>query len=323
MIMDDYSPWTEKYRPHTLGDIIGQKEIVESLKSFVKERNMPNLLFTGPPGCGKTTATLALAKEMFGADYKASTLELNASDERGIDVVRGHIKDFSRMVSMSGHPFKIIFLDEADSLTPDAQHALRRTMEVNAGITRFILSCNYSSKIIEPIQSRCSVFRFKQLENKDILGLIDRICEAEKLKCDKEARDAIAYICDGDMRKAVNILQGAALLTKHITVDTVYRTSSRAKPAEVKQMIELAYSGKFAMARKKLEALMIEYGMSAEDVLSAVYKEVQAIDIPDLKKVEIVDALGEINFRVVEGANERIQLEALLAKIVLFGSKKE
>ncbi len=321
--MDDYSPWTEKYRPKTLNDIIGQHDIVDSLKSFVKEKNMPNLLFTGPPGCGKTTATLALAKEMYGIEYKGSLLELNASDERGIDVVRGHIKEFARMVSMAGHPFKIIFLDEADSLTPDAQHALRRTMEVYSGITRFVLSCNYSSKIIEPIQSRCSVFRFKQLEGKDILGLVDRICDAEKLKCDKEAKDAIVYISDGDMRKAVNIIQGCALLTKHITIDTVYKTSSRAKPAEVKQMIELAYSGKFVMARKKLEALMIEYGMSAEDVLSAVYKEVQDLEIPDIKKVEIIDALGEINFRVIEGANERIQLEALLAKIVLLGNKKE
>lgn len=150
----DALPWTEKYRPKTLDDIIGQKEIVESLKAFVRQKNMPHLLFAGPAGIGKTTCTLSLAHDLFGDDYRGNVLEMNASDERGIDVVRGVIKDFARVLSMSGVPFKIIFLDEADALTPDAQHALRRTMELYSNTTRFILSANYSSKIIEPLQSR-------------------------------------------------------------------------------------------------------------------------------------------------------------------------
>ncbi|MBM3229016.1 replication factor C small subunit [Candidatus Parvarchaeota archaeon] len=247
---------------------------------------------------------------------------LHNSDERGIDIVRGAIKDFARTVAITGTPFKIIFLDEADALTPDAQHALRRTMEMYATVTRFILSCNYSSKIIEPIQSRCSVFRFKPLAEQEVLAIIDMVAEREGLKIGKEAKEAVVYLSEGDMRKATNILQGCAIHSKTITADSVYKSTSRAKPVEVKQMLDFAYEGKFMPARKKLEELMATYGMSAEDVMGAVYKEVQSLEIPDLKKVEIIDSLGEMNFRVVEGANERIQLEALLARIMLIGAGK-
>ncbi|PIN84208.1 replication factor C small subunit, partial [Candidatus Micrarchaeota archaeon CG11_big_fil_rev_8_21_14_0_20_47_5] len=238
--MEDVLPWTEKYRPKTLPDVIGQAHIVSSLRAFVKNRNLPNLLFSGSPGIGKTTATLALAHDLYGENFSSSLLELNASDERGIDVVRGKIKDFARTVALEAVPFKIIFLDEADALTSDAQHALRRTMEKYLSITRFILSCNYSSKIIEPLQSRCSVFRFLSLSEGEIKQMIERIAKTEGLQVDEEALKTLIYISEGDMRKAINALQGASFSSKKITSELIYRIASRAKPAEVDAMIQLA-----------------------------------------------------------------------------------
>ena len=313
----DTLPWTEKYRPKKLDEVAGQENVVAVLKAFVKRRNMPNLLFAGPPGVGKTTCTLALARELYGEDYKDYVLELNASDDRGIGIVRGKIKEFARTVALHNAPFKIIFLDEADALTPDAQNALRRTMEKYADITRFILSCNYSSKIIEPLQSRTSVFRFGPISEDDIKKMLKHIIHKEQLKVDDDALEAITYVSDGDLRKAINVLQGAAMQTSHITEKIIYSISSRAKPKEVQEMIKLALSNKFEKARKMLDTLMIEYGMSGEDVLLQMYKEVINMDIDDRIKVKIVDKIGEYNFRLVEGANERIQLEALLAQLMV------
>ena len=319
--MDIGLPWTEKYRPKKLEEVIGQKEIVERLEAYVKNKNLPNLLFAGNAGIGKTTCALALAHDLFG-DLEGNFLELNASDTRGIDVVRGKIKDFARTLPMSGVPFKIIFLDEADALTPDAQHAMRRTMEQFAGVTRFILSCNYSSRIIEPIQSRCVVFKFKQLSDEEIKEMIERIRKEEKFEITEDAIEAIRYIAEGDMRKAINALQGAAALNKKITGETIYKVSSRAKPKEVEEMVEAALKGKFKDARDRLDRIMIDYGMSGEDVLLQIYKQIITMSIPDEKKVEIVDRIGEYTFRIVEGANERIQLEALLAQLTILGKKK-
>jgi len=309
-------PWTEKYRPKKLNDIVGQKHIVERLQSYVKAQNMPNLLFAGPPGVGKTTSALALARDLFGESYRDSFLELNASDERGIDVVRGQIKDFARTVALSG-TFKIIFLDEADSLTSDAQHALRRTMEKYSSTTRFILSCNYSSKIIEPIQSRCSVFRFVGLKKEDMEGKVKKIASSENLKIDEKAIEAVLYIAEGDMRKAINILQGSAMLEEKINEKNVFVVSSRARPEEISQLIKKTKEGNFMEARNLLDKLMTDYGMSGEDVILQIYKETTSLDIDDKKKVQLVDRIGEYNFRMVEGANERIQLNALLAQMVL------
>ena len=315
--MSEYTPWTEKYRPRSLREIVGQKEIVSILKAYVKEKNMPNLLFAGPPGIGKTTAALALARDLYGENYRESILELNASDERGIDVVRGKIKDFARTVSLNEVPFKIIFLDEADSLTNDAQNALRRTMELYVNVTRFILSANYSSKIIEPIQSRCSVFRFRPLTPEECTEMVERVAHGEKLKPSKEAVEALLYVSEGDMRKAINALQGAALHSPSIGAESVYKSASRAEPAEIKEMMELALGKKFVEARKKLHQLMINYGMSGEDVLLQMYRTVDALPVSEREKVTIVDRIGEYNFRLVEGANEMLQIEALLAQLLM------
>ncbi|MGV8176862.1 MAG: replication factor C small subunit [Candidatus Bilamarchaeaceae archaeon] len=314
-------PWTEKYRPKRLDDVIGQKDAVESLKAFVRTRNMPNLLFSGPPGVGKTTATLALAHEMFGEDIGGNLLELNASDDRGIDIVRGKIKDFARSVTMGKVPFKIIFLDEADALTQDAQQALRRTMESYSTVTRFILSCNYSSRIIEPIQSRCAVFRFLPLTEEETIRLAKHVAEGEGLKCDEKVYKAVSYIAEGDSRKVINLLQAASLHSKSISEELVHKISSKARPAEVKEMIELGLGGKFLEARGKLDKLVIHYGLSGDDIVSQVYREIVNLDIPEREKIKLVEAVGECNFRLTEGASERIQIEAMLARLPLLREK--
>ena len=308
-------PWTEKYRPVKLSEMVGQEAIVDRMEAYVKARSMPHLLFAGPAGSGKTTATLCLARELFGGDLSHDFLELNASDERGIDVVRTKIRDFARTRPITGD-FKIIFLDEADALTNDAQNALRRTMENYTKTCRFILSCNYSSKIIEPLQSRCSIFRFKRLSRDAVKRRLKHILDIEKVAYDESGLEAIAYIAEGDIRHAVNILQSAATLGK-VDEKNVYSTSSSARPEDIKNVICLSYGGKFLDARNLIDRLMTSYGMSGEDILLQVNREVMNVELPDEVKVKVIDLVGEANFTLVEGANERIQLEALLARIML------
>jgi replication factor C small subunit len=237
--------------------------------------------------------------------------------------VRGKIKDFARTLPLAKAPFKIILLDEADSLTQDAQQALRRTMEKYASNTRFILSCNYSSRIIEPIQSRCAVFRFVPLKDEEVKKILEHIIEKEGVKADEKALDAILLISRGDARKAINVLQGASALGKKVSEDDVFKVASRATPKEVKEMVELAAKGKFSEARKALEDLMLKYGMTGEDVLEQVYSIITSLDVSDRKKVELVDRLGEYDYRIGSGAGEKIQLEAMLAQIVLVCGGRE
>lgn len=314
--------WTEKYRPKTLDEVIGQKHVTESLKAYVKSRNMPHLLLTGPAGTGKTTCSLALAKEMFGDQWKGNFIELNASDERGIDVVRGKIKEFARTAPLGGAEFKIIFMDEADALTSDAQAALRRTMEKYSRICRFILSCNYSSKIIDPIQSRCAVFRFSPLMPDDVREYIMKIVKAEKIDIDEKALEALVHVARGDMRRAINSLQVAASTGKKIDIDVVYQTTGMAHPGEVKDMLETALAGDFIKSRDKLDEIMISYGLSGQDVIRQIHSSFFELGVSDSDRVRLIDKTGDIEFRIVEGSNERIQLEALLAYLVMLGGSR-
>lgn len=315
--MKEGMPWVEKYRPEKLSDVVGQEEISKRLESYVKSKSIPHLLFSGPAGVGKTSCAVALAKELYPKGFERNFLELNASDERGIDVVRSTIKEFARTLAFDT-AFKIIFLDESDALTPDAQQALRRTMEKYTKTCRFILSANYSSRIIEPIQSRTVVFRFKPLAAKDIEERIKFIASAEGLSVDSKALEAINYVSAGDMRKAVNVLQSCSF-DKKVTEKLVYDIASKARPQEVRDMMSLALKKDFIGARKKLYELLYSHGMSGEDVMLQMYRELTELDVKDKVKAELIGVIGEYNFRLVEGANERIQLEALLAQFMMHG----
>ena len=312
--------WTEKYRPKNLSEVVGQKHVTARLESYVRSRSMPHLLLTGPAGTGKTTCSLALARELFGDNWRGNFIELNASDERGIDVVRGKIKEFARTAPI-GAEFKIIFMDEADALTSDAQAALRRTMEKYSGICRFILSCNYSSKIIDPIQSRCAVMRFKPLTSDDIRGFLSRIVSEENVDIEPEALEGLVRIAHGDMRRAVNSLQVAASLGKRIDLDLVYQTAGMANPDAVKSMMETALDGNFIQARNQLDDLMITNGLSGQDIIKQIHSSIFDLGVSDYDKVKMIDKCGEVEFRIVEGSNDRIQLEVFLAYLVMVGGK--
>ncbi len=311
--------WVEKYRPRSLSDIAGQASIVERLEAYAATKSVPHLIFAGPAGTGKTTAALALARSLYGeGTWSQNFHELNASDERGIGIIRGKIKDFARTAPIAAD-FKIIFLDEADSLTPEAQAALRRTIEKYSRICRFILSVNYSSKIIEPIQSRCAVFRFKPLDAEDIKKYIRKIATKEKLEITPDGLEALIFIARGDMRKAINTLQVSASLDKKITAESLFEMSATARPEDIKALISTALSGNFIAARNKLYELLITIGLSGEEIIKQIHRSIFDLTIPDESKVQLMERTGEVEFRLVEGSNEHIQLESLLAQFVLVG----
>jgi len=314
--------WVEKYRPKSLDEMINQEEIVARLKRFVEERNLPHLLFVGPAGVGKTTAILALAHDLYGAEYRSYVMELNASDERGINVIREKVKFFARTAPIGDVPFKILVMDEADSLTADAQHALRRTMERYTRTCRFCLIGNYSERIIEPIQSRCSIFRFSPLSEEDVRRCLRMIAEKEGIEISPEGYDALHKESRGDLRKAITLLQAAAAASgRGVDAEVVYAILGRVSPRRVEEMIHLSLRGDFLEAREILRSLLIDEGMAAEDILRMIYSEVLRLRIPERWKVRLSDAVGEVDYRLTQGSRPEIQLSALLAKLALAGEE--
>jgi replication factor C small subunit len=313
--------WTEKYRPKTLGDIVDQKEIVDRLKSFVRSRNVPHCIFAGPPGTGKTTAALCLSRDLYGDTYREHTLELNASDERGIDVVRETVKTFARAKSIGGIPYRVMILDEADNMTSDAQQALRRTMERYTGTCRFIMCANYSGRIIEPIQSRCAPFRFTHLPRKDHDAYLSHIGEKERFKIMDDGLDAIYEVCNGDLRRAINTLQAAASLGKPIDAKAVFSIAGKASPADVQRMLKTAIEGNFMESRKQLREMIQKYGVAGSDIIRQIHSEIFKAEMPEPLRIKLAGIVGEVDFRLIEGADEEVQLSALLARLVEAGNE--
>lgn len=311
--------WTEKYRPRRFEELVGQVEVVRRVKALTNSMNIPHLLFAGPAGTGKSTLALITVRDLFGDSWRENYLELNASDERGIDVVRQKVKDFARTKAIGKVPFKVIFLDEADALTREAQQALRRTMENYTSTCRFILSCNYSSKILDPIQSRCVVFRFQLLEKKEIKKRIDLITQDEGLTITPEAFDALYEASTGDCRRVINLLQATASISPNITPELINTIVSQAKPSDIRIILDYALSGDFQNSREKLLDIMLKDSVSGQDVIKAIQKEVWNLPIDSLLKVKLTEKTGEAEFRLVEGSDEFIQLEALLASFILAG----
>jgi replication factor C small subunit len=308
--------WTEKYRPVDFGEILGHDEIIARVKALIEAKNLPHMLFAGPAGSGKTTLALIMAKKLFGSTWRENFLELNASDTRGIDVVRQQVKSFARTKALGQVPFKIILLDESDALTKEAQHALRRIMEMYTGTCRFILSCNASSKIIDPIQSRCAVFRFRLLERQDVDKIVKKIAKEEKLSIDDKAFESIYNLSKGDVRRVINVLQASSSITKNITEKTINETAAMAEPAAIKAVLELAVAGKFLESRDRLLDMMLKQGLGGLDIIKAIQREIWGLNVSQEKKIRFIERCGEIEFRLVEGSDEFIQLEALLASFL-------
>ncbi|HLE34448.1 MAG TPA: replication factor C small subunit [Nitrososphaerales archaeon] len=311
--------WVEKYRPFKLSSVVNQKSIVDAVKNLIKNpEEMPNLMFSGPSGVGKTTVALCVARELLGDYWKDYTLELNASDERGINMVRERVKMFARYSGMTGKiPFKVIILDEADEMTGDAQTALRRIIEDSAKSTRFMLICNYLSQIIEPIQSRCVIFRFTNLPEEDVVSHLETICKQEKVKYDEKALSLIYEFTEGDLRHAINVLQAAASMGSVNTANANVAVGISEK-GRVGEIVKLALSGKFQDARTKLIELTKVYGMSERDFLRFANEEVQKLKT---SSAEVISALAECDYRLVSGAHPDIQLAALLAELGKIGKE--
>ena len=305
--------WVEKYRPAVLDAIVGQRETVGSITRLLKDvQQMPHLLFSGSAGVGKTTAALCIARQVLGENQKAYTLELNASDERGIDMVREKVKRFSKYAGMGGIPFKIIILDEADEMTSGAQTALRRIIEDAAEYCRFIIIANNVSKIIDPIQSRCAVFRFGAVSKEDAVGRLAEIAEEEGVEAEAAALESIYDYAEGDMRHSINMMQ-AAVADGRITASAVKAVSGLARTSEVDGILRAALKGDFKKAREKMIELIKVYGMSESDFLKYMASAAFETDRPDTSRIMIV--IAEHDYRILSGANPEIQLSAMLAQL--------
>ncbi|KAL6620792.1 hypothetical protein ACP70R_035931 [Stipagrostis hirtigluma subsp. patula] len=321
-------PWVEKYRPTRVADVVGNSDAVARLQVIARDGNMPNLILSGPPGTGKTTSILALAHELLGPSYREAVLELNASDDRGLDVVRNKIKMFAqKKVTLQPGRHKIVILDEADSMTSGAQQALRRTMEIYSNTTRFALACNTSSKIIEPIQSRCAIVRFSRLSDEEILGRLMIVVAAEKLWAFlrwpsqevpyvPEGLEAIIFTADGDMRQALNNLQATYSGFRFVNQENVFKVCDQPHPLHVKNMVKNVLDGKFDEACSGLKQLY-DLGYSPTDIITTLFRVVKNYDMAEYLKLEMLKETGFAHMRICDGVGSFLQLSGLLAKYAL------
>ncbi|ELU40509.1 replication factor C subunit 4 [Rhizoctonia solani AG-1 IA] len=308
-------PWVEKYRPQTLNDIVGNVETIDRLKVIAQDGNCPHIIISGMPGIGKTTSIHCLAHAMLGDAYKEGVLELNASDERGIDVVRGKIKAFAqKKVTLPPGRHKIVILDEADRwvMTTGAQQAMRRTMEIFSSTTRFALACNQANKIIEPIQSRCAVLRYAKLRDEEVLKRVLEVCEMEKVKYNDEGLTALLFTAEGDLRQALNNLQSTHAGFGFVSADNVFRVCDQPHPVIVQEIIRACQNGDIDSAMSKLNELW-HNGYSAVDIVTTLFRVTKTFDdLPEYMKLEFIKEIGWTHMRVLEGVGTLVQLGGLM-----------
>lgn len=305
-------PWVEKYRPKQLDDVISHDQIVKTIRKLIDERKLPHLLFYGPPGTGKTSTILACARYLYGNNFQSMVLELNASDDRGIDVVREQIKDFASTRKIFSSGVKLIILDEADSMTSAAQNALRRVIEKYTRNTRFCLIGNYINKIIPALQSRCTRFRFAPLQKEMVLPRLQHVIASEGIKVTPEAVEAILRLSGGDMRKCLNILQSASMSFGDVDEQSIYLCTGNPEPKDVHQIVQWLLQEDYAAAYNNVQELRRLKGIALIDVVKEIHPYIDRIDFPTETKIQLLDMLAEIEHRLSQGATEKMQLGALV-----------
>ncbi|KAJ2502115.1 Subunit of heteropentameric Replication factor C (RF-C) [Coemansia sp. RSA 1972] len=310
--LDENLPWVEKYRPQSLDDLVSQSDIVDTLQRFVDDGKLPHLLFYGPPGTGKTTTVLAIARKLYKKNLGSMVLELNASDDRGIDVIRNEIKTFASTRTVFSSGLKLVILDEADAMTTPAQAALRRVIEKYTKNVRFCIICNYVSKIIPAVQSRCTRFRFAPLKLGDINGRLDMIVEREGVNISDDGKAALIRLSGGDMRRVLNVLQACHAGYPRIGSDEVYACTGQPSPDDIKRIVDWMLNDEFHIALDNINALKRDKGLAVQDIISELTQYVNTIDFPAVTRVHLLEQLAEIEYNMSVGATEKIQLSALV-----------
>ncbi|CAG9857368.1 unnamed protein product [Phyllotreta striolata] len=307
-------PWVEKYRPSTLDELVSHEDIIRTISKFIKDDQVPHLLFYGPPGTGKTSTILACARQLYTpAQFSSMVLELNASDDRGIGIVRGQILTFASTRTIFKKGFKLIILDEADAMTMDAQNALRRVIEKYTENVRFCIICNYLSKLVPALQSRCTKFRFKPLSPDQILPRLNYVVDEEKVTITEDGKKALLTLANGDMRKVLNVLQSTWLAYKNVTEDNVYTCVGHPLRTDIENIVKWLLNENFSDTYKNIRELKMIKGLALHDILTEVHKYIHRIEFPFDLMIDLLATLSDIEYRLCAGANENLQLTALIS----------
>lgn len=321
-------PWVEKYRPADLDEVISHQEIVNTVNKLIDSNALPHLLFYGPPGTGKTSTILAVSRKINGPKYQSMVLELNASDDRGIDVVREQIKDFASSKKLFNSGLKLVILDEADAMTKTAQFALRRVIEKYTKNTRFCLICNYINKIIPALQSRCTRFRFGPLAQDQVETRLKYVIQQEKVNISDDGLQAIMKLAEGDMRKCLNVLQACHLAYPSIDENAVYLCTGNPLPSDIKSIADTLTNSSMQHAFNTILEIQVSKGLSLADILTYLHERLLLYNYPPSILTYLLTQLSNIEYRLAHGVNEKLQLSSLVgafqvANHMIFEHKKQ